>query len=140
MKLVTYVYFLMYIEACTYTEYRKSIINRFERYIITTSIWKSVEYYTQLYVFIIILYVLLGPIDAVLFQSQNYHLLRHSTITGSCRATDSNGEVAFIPAGPVRVQFSLMECPGFGGFVYDSYTGFNSVSRITIDEIIPSKK
>ena len=41
--------------------------------------------------------------------------------------------------GPVRVQFLVQECIGLGGFVYDAYTGWNSVSRITVEEVIPRK-
>ena len=75
----------------------------------------------------------------VIFQTQNVHILRQSTLSGSCRTTQSIGKEKVLVAGPVRVQFLIMECIGTGGFVYDAYTGWNSVSRITIEEIIPSK-
>ncbi len=78
-----------------------------------------------------------GPIDTVIFQSQNLQVLRQTHLTGSCRSTKSiNGE-RVVGAGPVRVQFLVQECIRFGGFVYDAYTGWNSVSRIAVEEIIP---
>ena len=80
-----------------------------------------------------------GPLDVIMFQTQNVHILRQSTITGSCRTTGPLTNSTPLDAGPKRIQFSIMDCPGFGGFVYDAYTGFNSVSRIRIEEIIPSK-
>lgn len=79
----------------------------------------------------------LGPIDAVLFQSRNYHILRQSTISGSCRSAGSPTNSTQLTAGAMRIQFSVQDCPGFGGFVYDAYTGWNSVSRILIEEIVP---
>ena len=82
-----------------------------------------------------------GPLDVVTFQSANYHLLRQSTLTGSCRATSPSplSNSTQLGIGQKRIQFSVMECPGSGGFVYDAYTGWNSVSRIIIEEIIPRK-
>ena len=76
-----------------------------------------------------------GPVDAVIFMETDLHILRQSHISGVCR---SAGGVN-ITSGPVLVQFSLMDCPGFGGFVYDAYTGWNSISRILLEEIIPRK-
>ena len=38
-----------------------------------------------------------------------------------------------------RVQLYLKDCAGFDGYVYDSYTGWNTVSRIIIEEISPSE-
>ena len=38
-----------------------------------------------------------------------------------------------------RVQLYLKDCAGFDGFVYDSYTGWNTVSRIIVEEISPSE-
>lgn len=38
-----------------------------------------------------------------------------------------------------RVQLYLKDCPGFDGFVYDAYTGYNTVSRIIIEEVMPSQ-
>lgn len=76
-----------------------------------------------------------GALDVIIFQSRNVHIVRQSTITGMCRATEGGN----LTAGAKRVQFSLMDCPGFRGFVYDAYTGFNSVSRIIIEEVPPRK-
>ncbi len=75
-----------------------------------------------------------GPIDGVIYQSDNYHILKQNTISGTCRTT---GDLGNITAGSIRVQFSVQDCPRFGGFVYDAYTGWNSVSRILIEEVIP---
>lgn len=72
-----------------------------------------------------------------MFQSENYHLLRQSTITGSCRGTGLLASPESLTAGAKRIQFSIQECPNFGGFVYDAYTGWNSVSRIVIEELTP---
>lgn len=41
--------------------------------------------------------------------------------------------------GVRRVQLYLKDCPGFDGYVYDSYTGWNTVSRIIIEEVPPSE-
>ena len=35
------------------------------------------------------------------------------------------------------MQLRVQDCPGFNGFVYDAYTGFNSVSRILVEEVLP---
>lgn len=77
----------------------------------------------------------LGPIDAVVFQSRNYHIVRQSHLTSVCRAAGGRE----LTAGPKRVQFSVQDCPGFGGFVYDAYTGWNQVSKIILEEIPPRK-
>lgn len=79
-----------------------------------------------------------GPIDAVIFQSSNYHIVRQSTITGACRSIGPVGNGTSITPGGKRIQFSVQDCPGFQGFVYDAYTGWNSVSRLLIEEIMPS--
>lgn len=74
-----------------------------------------------------------GPVDSVIFLETDLHILRQSHITGVCRmAGDQN-----ITSGVRRIQFSVMDCPGFGGFIYDAYTGWNSVSRIVLEEILP---
>lgn len=85
------------------------------------------------------LFLATGPIDFLTFQSENYHIVRQSTVSGSCRATGNFVNSTVLTSGPMRIQFHVQDCPGFGGFVYDAYTGFNSVSRIRIEETIPSK-
>lgn len=75
-----------------------------------------------------------GPIDAVIYQSGNYHLLRQSTVSGSCKATGLLASPQLLSAGTKRIQFSVREC---ASFVYDAYTGWNSVSRILIEELTP---
>ena len=42
-----------------------------------------------------------------------------------------------LTAGLNRVQLMLQDCPGFDGFVYDAYTGWNTISRIIIEEVVP---
>lgn len=37
------------------------------------------------------------------------------------------------------MQLYLKDCAGFDGYVYDSYTGWNTVSRIIVEEISPSE-
>ncbi len=76
-----------------------------------------------------------GPIDMVLFQTGNYHIVRTSQVTGVCR--EAGGSV--LGAGAKRIQFQLMECPGFRGLVYDAYTGWNSLSKVIIEEVPPRK-
>ena len=71
----------------------------------------------------------------MIFQSQNYHIVRQSDITGICRQAGGRN----LTAGAYRIQFSIKDCNAFGGFVYDAYTGWNSVSRIIIEEYIPRK-
>jgi len=76
-----------------------------------------------------------GPIDTTIFQSRNYHIVRQSGITGICRQAGGRN----LTAGVYRIQFSIKDCNAFGGFVYDAYTGWNSVSRIIIEEYVPRK-
>ena len=38
-----------------------------------------------------------------------------------------------------RIQLYLKDCPGFDGYVYDAYTGWNTQSRIIVEEVSPSK-
>ena len=44
-----------------------------------------------------------------------------------------------VMTGLRRVQLYLKDCPSFDGYVYDSFTGWNTVSRIIIEEISPSE-
>lgn len=76
-----------------------------------------------------------GPIDTTIFQSRNYHIVRQTDITGICRQAGGRN----LTAGVYRIQFSIKDCNAFGGFVYDAYTGWNSVSRIIIEEYMPRK-
>ena len=61
------------------------------------------------------------------------HILRQTHLSGLCRGARGQN----FTKGVKLVQFSIMDCPGFGGFVYDAYTGWNSVSRVILEEVIP---
>ena len=66
------------------------------------------------------------PIDGVIYLSvknENPHRVRQ--IEGHCNN---------IHQGRVRVGFSVGNCVGYSGRV-DAYTGWNSVSRIIIEEV-----
>jgi len=67
------------------------------------------------------------PIDGVVYlghvsTSQDPHRVRH--IEGHCNN---------IHKGRVRVGFWVGNCPGHGN--HDAYTGWNSVSRILVEEV-----
>ena len=66
------------------------------------------------------------PIDGVLYmetgKNQNIHRVRH--IEGHCNN---------IHKGKVRVGFWVGNCAGYGNA--DAYTGWNSVSRIFVEEV-----
>lgn len=74
-----------------------------------------------------------GPVDALLYQSANYHLLRPSYFSGICQQAGDRP----LSGGYHIVQLRVQDCPGFNGFVYDAYTGFNSISRILVEEVLP---
>ena len=67
------------------------------------------------------------PIDGVVYlgsvRSQSPLRVRH--IEGHCN---------HIHKGKVRVGFWVGNCAGYGGS-YDAYTGWNSVSRIFVEEV-----
>ena len=67
------------------------------------------------------------PIDGILFMykgsGKNPSRVRH--IEGHCNN---------IHKGKVRVGFSVTNCAGYSGS-YDAYTGWDSVSRIFIEEV-----
>ncbi|XP_068717753.1 collagen triple helix repeat-containing protein 1-like [Montipora capricornis] len=65
------------------------------------------------------------PIDGVVYlrlAGQDTHRVRH--IEGHCNN---------IPKGKVRVGFWVGNCPGYGNA--DAHTGWNSVSRIFVEEV-----
>ena len=73
-----------------------------------------------------------GPmtIEAVVYnywQSGNPELLYHRSFEGYCEN---------IPQGAVRVELWVRQCSGYKG---DAYTGWNSVSRIMIEEVSRSQ-
>ena len=74
-----------------------------------------------------------APIDSAVFQQQSLNIIRQNSFSGVCKKAGPR----LLTAGPKRIQFMLMECQGFGGYIYDAYTGFDSVSRITVEEISP---
>ena len=59
----------------------------------------------------------------------NDNSLRHRQIEGYCEN---------IPAGQVTIGFNIGNCKGYS--TYDGSTGWNSVSRIMIEEVPPSQK
>ena len=67
------------------------------------------------------------PIDGIVYMwkgsGKNLHRVRH--IEGHCNN---------IHEGKVRVGFSVTNCAGYSGS-YDAYTGWNSVSRIFVEEV-----
>ena len=74
-----------------------------------------------------------APIDTIVFQQQTLHIIRQTGFSGVCKMAGLRP----LKAGPKRIQLKLMECRGFGGYFYDSYTGFNSASRIIVEEVPP---
>ena len=71
-----------------------------------------------------------GPmtIEAVVYNdwpSGNPNLLHHRSFEGYCEK---------IPQGTVRVELWVGSCPG-GYTLGNAYTGWNSVSRIMIEEV-----
>ncbi|XP_020905080.1 collagen triple helix repeat-containing protein 1 [Exaiptasia diaphana] len=68
------------------------------------------------------------PIDAVFYTSVNQNLHRHHHIEGYCTN---------ISAGQVRVGFWVGNCHGYGNA--DASSGWNSVSRIVIEEVPPQQ-
>ena len=69
-----------------------------------------------------------GPmtIEAVVYNnwpSGNPNLLHHRSFEGYCEN---------IPQGAARVELWVRRCSGYKG---DAYTGWNSVSRIMIEEV-----
>ena len=72
-----------------------------------------------------------GPmtIEAVVYNywpSGNPNLLHHRSFEGYC---------VNIPQGAVTVQLWVGTCSGYSAVVGDAYTGWNSVSRIIIEEV-----
>ena len=59
----------------------------------------------------------------------NDNPLRHRQIEGYCEN---------IPAGQVTIGFNIGKCNNVAQ--YDGYTGWNSVSRIMIEEVPPAQK
>ena len=74
-----------------------------------------------------------GQIDSVIFLEHDIQLLRQTHLEGVCRGAGGHN----LTGGTFHIHFSVMDCPGFGNLVYDAYTGWNSISRIIIEEIIP---
>ena len=75
-----------------------------------------------------------GPmtIEAVIYNNwqssgNNHNLLHHRSFEGYCEN---------IPQGAVRVELWVGQCSGYKG---DAHTGWNSVSRIMIEEVSRSQ-
>ena len=54
-------------------------------------------------------------------------------MTGVCRGAGGQN----ITAGVIHVHYLIMDCPRFDTLIFDAYTGWNSVSRVILEEIIP---
>ncbi|PFX27978.1 collagen triple helix repeat-containing protein 1-like [Stylophora pistillata] len=67
-----------------------------------------------------------AAIDAVVYQNIDLNIHRSANIEGYC---------AGIAKGLVRVGLHVGQCHGFG--IFKAYTGWNSVSRIIIEEFEP---
>ncbi|XP_065896073.1 uncharacterized protein [Dysidea avara] len=74
-----------------------------------------------------------GPVDALVYQGERYLIVRHSHFTGMCEQAGGMN----ISAGLHRIQLSLKDCPGFNGFIYNAFTGWNTQSRIIVEEVPP---
>eukprot|EP00731_Ephydatia_muelleri_P009476 Em0005g62a len=74
-----------------------------------------------------------APIDTAVFQQQTLNIIRQTSFSGVCKRAGQRP----LTAGSKRIQLMLMECRGFGGYIYDSYTGFDSASRIIVEEVPP---
>ncbi|KAL9975554.1 hypothetical protein ACROYT_G012726 [Oculina patagonica] len=70
-----------------------------------------------------------SAIDAVIYQSINVNIHRPANLEGYCSGIDK---------GLVRVGLNVGHClKGFGNAIFNAYTGWNSVSRIIIEEVQP---
>jgi len=69
-----------------------------------------------------------APIDGVVYQSIDINIHRATNIEGYCTGIDK---------GLVRVGFNVGRCKGFGESIFNAYTGWNSVSKIIIEEVEP---
>ena len=67
-----------------------------------------------------------AAIDAVVYQNLDLNIHRSANIEGYCTG---------ISKGLVRVGLHVGQCHGYG--IFNAYTGWNSVSRIIIEEIEP---
>ena len=67
-----------------------------------------------------------AAVDAVVYQSIDANIHRSANIEGYCTG---------INKGLVRVGLNVDRCKGFGESVFNAYTGWNSVSRIIIEEV-----
>ncbi|XP_077996719.1 collagen triple helix repeat-containing protein 1-like [Glandiceps talaboti] len=68
-------------------------------------------------------------IDGIIYQTNTHYinLHRHYNVEGICQG---------LSAGDIDVSYYVGACSGHG--YYDAYTGWNSASRIIIQEISPS--
>ena len=69
-----------------------------------------------------------AAVDAVVYQSIDVNIHRSANIEGYCTG---------LGKGLVRVGLNVGRCKGYGEAVYNAYTGWNSVSRIIIEEVEP---
>lgn len=69
-----------------------------------------------------------APVDATIFANLNINLHRPGTLDGFCEN---------IPKGRVTVGISVGACPNPHYNSGDAYTGWDSVSRLIIEEVPP---
>ena len=67
-----------------------------------------------------------AAIDAIVYQGIDLNIVRPANIEGYCTG---------IAKGLVRVGLHVGQCHGFG--ISNAYTGWNSVSKIIIEESEP---
>lgn len=69
------------------------------------------------------------PIDTAVYSGGAWNIIRTATIEGYCSG---------ISKGAVNVALNVGPC-GDGYKLGDAYTGWNSVSRIIVEEVEPSQ-
>ena len=69
------------------------------------------------------------PVDTLVYSGGAWNIIRPTTIEGYCSG---------IYKGSVNVALNVGPCgSGFSGKLGNSYTGWNSVSRIIVQEVDP---
>ncbi|XP_062513735.1 uncharacterized protein LOC134189474 [Corticium candelabrum] len=77
-------------------------------------------------------------IEGIVYQSNNINLHKTATIDGICMSALRSGSYT-LDSGPRRIQFRVGKCSGHST-TRDAYTGYwNTVSRITVEELPLSK-
>ncbi|KAJ7374592.1 hypothetical protein OS493_004930 [Desmophyllum pertusum] len=71
------------------------------------------------------------PIDTAVYHWPRENIIRTTTIEGYCSG---------ISKGPVTVALNVGACASHSAGVVDAYTGWNSVSRIIVQEVQPPQQ